>query len=224
MAESPSPKPQFTSDYQEFETRDDVAYQKSVRTARLVESVRLGLTALAFLAGITIVGTSADTLSVYNTTHLGQDYFLPLWPSDFDIRPTIALVTCGAIIFVASAVSIVVSKLPPIRNNPLIHASVSFLIPAVCLVAGLVGTSFFYGVNSSNTNYSLQAWSCQWSSVDMDIKPHWGQLCKESMAALYLTVMIIPLEVLVLGAAAVGVFASKKSFIVRERKGSPAMS
>lgn len=114
MAESPSPKPQFSSDYQEFETRDDAAYQKSVRTARLVESIRLGLTALALLAGITIVGTSADTLSVYNTTHLGEDYFLPLWPSDFDIRPTIALVTCGAIIFVTSAISIVVSKLPPV--------------------------------------------------------------------------------------------------------------
>jgi hypothetical protein len=114
MAESPSPKPQFTSDYQEFETRDDAAYQKNVRTARLVESICLGLTALALLAGITIVGTSADTLSVYNTTHLGEDYFLPLWPSAFDIRPTIALVTCGAIIFVASAVSIVVSKLPPV--------------------------------------------------------------------------------------------------------------
>lgn len=222
--ESPSPKPQFTPDYQEFETRDDAAYQKSVRTARLVESARLGLTALALLAGITIIGTSGDTLSVYNTTHLGEEYFLALWPSAFDIRPTIALITCGAIVFVASAISLVVSKLPPIRNNPLIHASVSFLIPAVCLIAGLVGTSFFYGVNSSKTDYSLQAWSCQWSSVDMNIKPHWGQLCKESKAALYLMVMIIPLEVLVLMTAAVGVFAGKKSMIVRERKGSPALS
>jgi hypothetical protein len=58
----------------------------------------------------------------------------------------------------------------------------------------------------------------------MNIKPHWGQLCKESKAALYLMVMIIPLEVLVLGVAAVGAFAGKKPLIVRERKGSPAMS
>ena len=114
MSKSPSPEPQFTPDYQEFETRDDAAYQKSVRKARVVESVRLGLTTLALLAGVTILGTSADTLSVYNTTHLGQDYFLPLWPTNFDIRPTIALVTCSAIIFVVSAVSIVVSKLPPV--------------------------------------------------------------------------------------------------------------
>jgi len=218
-----SPKPQFTSDYQEFETRD-ASYQKNVRTAHLVEAVRLGLTALALLAGITIVGTSGDTLSVYNTTHLAEEFLLPLWPTHFDIRPTIALVTCGAIIFFASTISIVVSKLPPLRNNSLIHTSVSFLIPTVCLIAGLIGTSFFYGVNTSNTTYSLQAWSCQWSSVDMSIKPHWGQLCKESKAALYLMVMIIPLEVLVLGTAAWGVFTEKKQLVVRERKGSPAMS
>lgn len=111
--ESPSPKPQFTSDYQEFETRD-AGYQKSVRKARLVESIRLALTALALLAGITIVGTSADALSVYNTTHLEEAFLLPLWPSDFDIRPTISLVTCGAIVFVSSAISLVVSKLPPV--------------------------------------------------------------------------------------------------------------
>jgi hypothetical protein len=58
----------------------------------------------------------------------------------------------------------------------------------------------------------------------MDTKPHWGTLCKESKAALYLTVMLIPLEVLVLTAAAWGAFAEKKQLVVHERKGSPAMS
>jgi hypothetical protein len=46
----------------------------------------------------------------------------------------------------------------------------------------------------------------------------------ESKVALYLTVMIIPLEVLVLGSAAWVSFAEKKQLVVRERKGSPAMS
>jgi len=218
-----SPKPQFNTDISEFETRH-VGYEKSVRTARSVESVRLGLTALALLAGISIVGTSADTLSVYNTTTLSGDYFLAIWPTEFDLRPTIALVTCGAIITIASTVSIVASRLPPIRNNPIVRNSVSFVVPIICLVAALIGMSFFYGVNSSNTVFSLQAWSCQWSSIDMTVKPHWGTLCKESKAALYLMVMIVPLEVLVLGTAAWGAVTEKKQLFVRERKGSPAMS
>jgi len=238
-----SSKPQLSPDYQEFEPRDDAGYQKSVRTARLVESVRLGLTTVALLAGISIVGTSGDTLSVYNTTTLADNYNLSLWPNEFDLRPTIALITCGAIVFVASTASIVASKLPPVsilatrypllhlltlatqlRNNPIVQTSTSFLIPTICLIAALIGTSFFYGVNSSNTVFSLQAWSCQWSDINMNTKPHWGSLCKESKAALYLMVMVVPLEVLVLGTAAWGAFAGKKQLIVRERKGSPAMS
>ena len=58
----------------------------------------------------------------------------------------------------------------------------------------------------------------------MDTKPHWNTLCKESKVALYLTVMWIPLEVLVLGAAAFGSKKEKKSTFAVERKGSPAMS
>lgn len=58
----------------------------------------------------------------------------------------------------------------------------------------------------------------------MDVKPHWNSLCKESKAALYLTVMIIPLQVFVLGTAAWGALAQKKQTVAHERKGSPALS
>jgi len=220
-------KPQFAENYeenhfQEFETRDVVSQKNG--TVRMVESVRLGLTLLGLLTAITIVGTSGDTLMVFNSTTLAGDFNLSLWPTDFDLRPTVALVTCGAIVLLASAISLAFSKIPATRNHPLIHGSISFLAPAVCLIAALIGTSFFYGVNSSNTVYSLQAWTCQWSSVSMDVKPHWGTLCKESKVALYLSVMLIPAEVLVLAAAAYGAFMEKKQLVVRERKGSPAMS
>jgi len=56
----------------------------------------------------------------------------------------------------------------------------------------------------------------------MDTKPHWGTLCKESKASLYLTVMLIPLEILVLGAAFFTIVAKRKQVVVHERKGSPA--
>ena len=58
----------------------------------------------------------------------------------------------------------------------------------------------------------------------MTTAPYWSTLCKESKVALYLMVMIIPLEVLVLGTAAWGAFVEKQQFAVHERKGSPAMS
>jgi len=58
----------------------------------------------------------------------------------------------------------------------------------------------------------------------MDVKPHWGSLCKESKTALYLSVMMIPLELLILTAAVFGARTEKKNVVARERKGSPAMS
>jgi len=108
----------------------------------------------------------------------------------------------------------------------MMHHSAAFLTPAICLIAGLVGASFFYGVNASNTVYSLQAWTCQWSSVNMTVKPHWNTLCKESKVALYLMVMIIPLEVLVLSSTLSEAIVEKKNVVARDRKGSgsPAMS
>ena len=42
--------------------------------------------------------------------------------------------------------------------------------------------------------------------------------------ALYLTVMLIPLEVIILGTVAFGAFVEKKQVVYHERKGSPAMS
>jgi len=58
----------------------------------------------------------------------------------------------------------------------------------------------------------------------MEMKPHWGTLCKESKTALYLSVIIIPLEVLILTAAVFGARKAKQNVAMRERKGSPAMS
>jgi hypothetical protein len=114
IADIPS-KNHFTSDFQEFETRES-GNGNLVQHARVADSVRLGLTVLASLAGLTILGTSADSLSVYHNTHLGKEFFLPLWPSDFDIRPTTALVICSAIIFISSAATLLMSKLPPVSD------------------------------------------------------------------------------------------------------------
>jgi len=58
----------------------------------------------------------------------------------------------------------------------------------------------------------------------MSSAPHWGALCKESKAALYLTIVIIPLEVLILGLSLWVSSAERKQLVIRERKGSPALS
>lgn len=121
MSTSPEPKTEFRTesrtDSHDFEP--PVGQQKSAKMARIVESVRLGLIVLGLLAALTIMGTAGDALAVYNTTHVGNDladFLLPLWPGEFNARPSVALVTCASIIFVTSAVLLAVTKVPAVST------------------------------------------------------------------------------------------------------------
>jgi len=193
---------------------------------RVLESVRLGLIVLTFLMALTILGTSGDALAVYNRTHISSDFLLPLWPVDFNLGPTIALVAGGSIVLVSSAISLAGSKTPAVRQRSLIHTIICIATPAASLIATLVATSFFYAINASDTTDTLQSWSCQWSDVVMTQEPHFGRLCKESETALYLTIALLPLEVLVMGLAGTSFLQEKKASSFEERKhsSSPAMS
>ncbi|KAK2630070.1 hypothetical protein QTJ16_000890 [Diplocarpon rosae] len=222
---TPEPtKPSLRSTFDELEPPPMASRQQRTGAARLVESVGLGLMVLALASSIAIVATAGDTLGVYNKTTLGPEFPLALWPRDFDLRPTVALVTCGTIMTLCSVAFLLATKVPVIKNAHLVAAGISYLAPAVSLVAALVGTVFFYGVDASETNSSLQSWSCQWASIDMDVQPHWETLCAESRIALYLTIMLIPLQVSVLGAMAWSQRAAQKQPAPLERKESPAMS
>ncbi|KAI9050207.1 hypothetical protein LZ554_006348 [Drepanopeziza brunnea f. sp. 'monogermtubi'] len=216
----PEKKPELHFDTSEYES-PTFERQHKADSARLVG---LGLTVLALLSSIVVVGTAGDTLGVYNKTTLGSEFHLSLWPTDFDLRPTVALVTCGIIIMLSSIAFLVATQIPAIKNIHIVSTSVSYLAPTISLIASLIATSFFYGVNASNTTSSLQSWSCQWSSIDMHVQPHWSSLCKQSKVALYLTVMMIPLQVFVLGTAAWGALAAKKESVQHERMESPATS
>ncbi|PBP25237.1 hypothetical protein BUE80_DR003710 [Diplocarpon rosae] len=246
-------KPSLRSTCDELEPPPMASRQQRTGAARLVESVGLGLTVLVLASSIVIVATAGDTLAVYNQTTLGPEFPLALWPRDFDLRPTVALVTCGAIMTLCSVACLLATQVPVVFSpspspsplpRPLTRgqwaaadevfqqiqkahrgpAGISYLAPAVSLVTALVGTLFFYAVDASETNSSLQSWSCQWSSIDMDVQPHWETLCAESRIALSLTIMLIPLQVCVLGAMAWSQRAAKKPSTPRAPKDSPAMS
>ncbi len=88
----------------------DLHLQSKVRTLRLVDSARLGLTVLALLMGITILGVSGNALNEYNDTHLSGGFLLSLWPDQFDLRPTVALVAGASIVTVTNIASLLFGK------------------------------------------------------------------------------------------------------------------
>lgn len=107
-------QPSFSPEYHESSQFED---NDKTSSSRLLEAVRLGLSVLALFVAVVIVGTSAYNLKVYNQTHVSEDFQLPLWPFNFNLGPTIALVACGAIMIVSNAVSIAVSKLSSVSSS-----------------------------------------------------------------------------------------------------------
>ena len=93
----------------------DPQHAAALKTIRLLDAARVGLTMLGLLFGLTILGTSADVISVYHTTHIPG---MPLWPSEFDLRPAVALVVGSVIIVLASAVSLACSKVTMVSPGP----------------------------------------------------------------------------------------------------------
>ncbi|KAI1820978.1 hypothetical protein F4861DRAFT_27289 [Xylaria intraflava] len=181
----------------------DLAYsQRQHRMMRLLRSARLGLTGVAFLSGISILATSANALMVYNQTHLSSDFNLALWPEAFNAQPTAALVAAGVLVAWANLVSLVFSGVNALRNQAHMHTAVSFMAPFVSFVVALVAIAFSYAVNASTSVYTIQSWSCQWDYTKMRLQPHFGTLCKESEAALYLSVILVPVELIIFAIAA----------------------
>ncbi|KAK7966982.1 uncharacterized protein PG986_001259 [Apiospora aurea] len=232
----------------------DLAYQGHVKSIRLVDSVRVGLTALALLCGITILGTSGDALMVYNTTSVSPDSQLSLWPRQFDLRPSVALVVGSAIVVLTNIVSLVFSKVKMVsnaysaahplcsssssaseltnmkprsklRNGTSLHTPLTFAAPFIGFVAAMISMIFFYAVNGSTTVDTVQSWSCRWESVSMQMKPHFGAVCKETKTALYLSIILIPVEAFVLSLAGYQLILERKAAgMAPSRKGSPALS
>lgn len=106
-----------------------------------------------------------------------------------------------------------------------IHTSLTFAAPLVGLIAAIIAMVFFYAVNASATNDTLLSWTCRWKAVPMLQRPHFDTLCKESWAGLYMSILLVPVEALVL---AVAVWQMKQerhtNAYVSARKGVPTMS
>lgn len=89
----------------------------------------------------------------------------------------------------------------------------------------MIAMIFFYAVNASTTVDTVQSWSCQWESVSMQMKPHFGAVCKETKTALYLSIILIPVEAIILSLAGYQMMLERKAAgAAQSRKGSPALS
>jgi hypothetical protein len=90
----------------------------------------------------------------------------------------------------------------------------------------MVSMCLFYAVNASEDVDTLQSWSCRWEAVVTSTAPHFGQLCKESKTALYLSVILVPFQAIILSLAVYQNVLERKVAAVSEttKRASPALS
>jgi len=76
--------------------------------------IRLVLAVLVVGTGSAALGCTAHTLHQYNATHLGSDWFLPLWPRNIDVKPTIAILVPAVIMTATSLTYLLFAILPSV--------------------------------------------------------------------------------------------------------------
>jgi cytochrome bd-type quinol oxidase subunit 2 len=88
-----------------------------------------------------------------------------------------------------------------LRARKTAHTSSTLLAPLIGLAGALVAVVFYYAVNASDVSDSFLSWTCRWRDVPMSQAPHWGTLCQQGHAGLYLAILLIPVEVVALALA-----------------------
>lgn len=96
----------------------DLHLQSKMRTVSMVDSARAGVTVLALLMGLTILGVAGNTLRVYESTHVAHEFMLPLWPDNFNVRPTVSLVIGSVIVLVANLIAVCFSHVGAVSLHP----------------------------------------------------------------------------------------------------------
>lgn len=93
---------------------DDLLAAKYQKTSKLVSSIRTAAAAITLAISIAIVACAGNSLRAYSSTHLGGDWWLPLWPTHVDLRPTHSALACGIVVMFSSLIYLVAAFFPSV--------------------------------------------------------------------------------------------------------------
>ncbi|KAL5342439.1 hypothetical protein BJX70DRAFT_321846 [Aspergillus crustosus] len=195
-----------------------------LKRTRFLHWIRLGLSSLAFGISISIMACEAVPYRHYRDTSSFENVGLYLWPLNFDLRPTIAILACGSVIAVLSLIFIVVALLPSPHSHirrvnmaAVATSAAGFITSLVGLVFAiyLPGSSYPDNFTSAET---LHSWTCKWKAMhdlpmgfsnvsSESISPvpaDFARDCAATYAAFILLGFLIGLEVLMGVAAGAG--------------------
>lgn len=213
-----APPPAYTTN------TDDILAAKYQRWTKFLSIIRIATAAITLIVSVPIVGTTGNSLQAYQSTNLGGNMYLPLWPSSVDLRPTHSILACGVVVTTWSLIYLIASFFPSVRylnQPPLSSPSVLFtnkntitkprpklhLLNILSTIFGSTGlfltifTTMFVSIinghypSDTHDAGSLMTWTCKWQGFE-DIAPlHFAKICTESMVGLDLVILLVILEV-----------------------------
>ncbi|KAI9932250.1 hypothetical protein ASPWEDRAFT_39876 [Aspergillus wentii DTO 134E9] len=190
--------------------------------------LRIGLAFIIFGAAIAVVGCEAVPLQHYQSTFAYTKVWLYLWPLNFDLRPTKAILSCGGIIAFQNLVYIVAALLPTPRSRIRFLNLLAGATAVSGFITSLVGVLFTIYLPSStypsgfNENETLHSWTCKWKSIrnpsssDAQAPIHFERDCTETQAAFVLLGILIGLEIIMGFVAAAGLWLERS--LIRHRR------
>lgn len=90
---------------------------KVLKRTRTLHWNRLILSSLIFGAAIAIIACEVVPFQHYKSTSRWASSGLALWPLNFDLRPTVATLSCACVIAVLNLIYILVALLPSVSHS-----------------------------------------------------------------------------------------------------------
>lgn len=85
-----------------------------LKRMRILHWSQLVLALIIFSVAVSVIGCEAAPLRHYMATSAYKHVWLSLWPLNFDLRPTVGLLSCGCIIVFQSMIYVVAALLPSV--------------------------------------------------------------------------------------------------------------
>ncbi|KAJ9606011.1 hypothetical protein H2200_009860 [Cladophialophora chaetospira] len=235
------PSPLMTSSLHSRNSATTAQESAYLRQAKYLRWTRFVLTSLVAAAALAAVACEGHVLQRYNSTHLGSSYHLPpLWPTNVDVRPTLAILISGCLIVAVSVVYLIVSLVPTPYSRTLFYNFLFLGTSITCLILTIIVLPFsevLTDFGSHHKRESIQSWTCKFAhgaahfmsdahslqlpiyvSSGMPIPAGFKRLCKESEVGQGFVAVLLALGVVSCAVAVVGLVLEKNMIKKRSER------
>lgn len=94
----------------------DAGEDTYLKRTRILHCLRVGIAVTLLVVAVAVIGCEAVPLQHYRKTSPMSHAWLTLWPVNFDLRPTTALLACGCVIAFQVSIYLSAALIPSVSS------------------------------------------------------------------------------------------------------------